>query len=98
MKYHRQITKGVISKIEPKDLYLTVTAETDHEGKHYTTILRVGFTNYCLAIGDLLSWSSFYDGTGSRVLWWSSSACGQRLCKLWLVVVESQKTVPKKET
>jgi hypothetical protein len=53
---------------------------------------------YCLAIGDLLSWSSFYDGTGSRVLWWSSSACEQRLCKLWLVVVESQKTVPKKET
>jgi hypothetical protein len=98
MKYNRQITKGIISKIEPKELYLMVTTKTDHEGMHYSTILRVGFTNYCLAIGDLLSWSSFYDGTGSRVLWWSSSACMQRLCKLWLIVVESQRTFPNKES
>jgi hypothetical protein len=39
MKHNRQITKGIISKIEPKELYLMVTAETDHEGMHYSTNL-----------------------------------------------------------
>jgi hypothetical protein len=52
MKYNRQITNGTITKIEPKEPYILVTAETDHEGQHYVTVLRVGFTNYHLEVGD----------------------------------------------
>jgi hypothetical protein len=95
MKYDRQITEGIISKIEPKELYLMVTAETDHEGKHYTTILRVGFTNYRLAVGDTLSWSSVYNGLFSNVLWWRGTGPNNKFCTIWLLAIESQKIVPK---
>jgi hypothetical protein len=69
MSLRRQVTCGVITRIEPKQLHILVTAETDHEGRHYVTLLQVGFTNYRLAIGDTLSWSTVYNGVFSR-------ACG----------------------
>jgi hypothetical protein len=65
MSYKRQITSGVITKIERKELYFLVTAETDREGAHYITTLRLGVTNYPVAVGDLLCWSSFFNGLGS---------------------------------
>jgi hypothetical protein len=46
MSYKRQITRGVITKIERKELYFLVTAETDDHGAHYITTLRLGVTNY----------------------------------------------------
>ena len=54
MSFKRQITDGLITRIEPKDGYLLVSAETDYEEQHFITALRVGFTNYSLAVGDLL--------------------------------------------
>jgi hypothetical protein len=93
MSYKGQVTCGLITKIEPKQLYILVTAETDHQGQHYVTVLRAGFTNYRLEAGDALSWSSCYAGERSSVLWRSSSARPFPLCKFWLLTVESQRIV-----
>jgi hypothetical protein len=94
MSYKRQITSGVITKMERKELYFLVTAETDHDGAHYITTLRVGVTNYPLAVGDILCWSCFFNGFGSTDLWWRRAEIRYHLCKLWLHGVESQKIVP----
>lgn len=89
MSLKRQITTGVITKIEAKgDLYLLVTAENHNGDKRYVTSLRVGITNYALRLGDTLSWSSFYDGIGSEVLWWVR--VGQMPKKICLLMLESQ--------
>jgi hypothetical protein len=58
-----QLTFGVITKMEPKELYLLVRAETDYQRQHYVTELQVGFTNYRLGVGDTLSWSSVLQWT-----------------------------------
>ena len=94
MSYRRQITRGVITKIERKELYFLVTAETDDDGAHYVTTLRLGVTNYPVAVGDLLCWSSFFNGFGSTDLWWCRAEIRYHLCKIWLHGVESQKIVP----
>jgi hypothetical protein len=97
MSLRRQVTCGVITRIEAKQLHILVTAETDHEGRHYVTLLQVGFTNYRLAIGDTLSWSTVYNGLFSSVLWWRGARMKSGLCKLWLVGIESQKIIPSKD-
>jgi hypothetical protein len=94
MSFKRQVTCGVITKIEPKQFYILVTAETDPEGWHYVTILKVGVTNYRLQVGDSLSWSSCYGGVRSAVIWWCSGVRPYPLLKLWLLTVESQGIVP----
>jgi hypothetical protein len=89
MSLKRQITTGAITKIEAKgDLYLLVTTENHNGDKRYVTSLRVGLTNYALRPGDTLSWSSFYNGVGSNILWWVRM--GQMPKKIWLLMVESQ--------
>jgi hypothetical protein len=89
MSLKRQVTTGAIAKIEAKgDLYLLVTAENHDGDKRYVTRLRVGATNYALSPGDCLSWSSFYNGVGSNVLWWIRR--GQIPKKILLLMVESQ--------
>ena len=97
MSLRRQVTTGVITKIEPKQLHILVTAETDHEGRHYVTLLQVGFTNYRLTIGDTLSWSAVYGGAFSRVMWWRGGGPHGRFCTLWLLEIESQKIIPSKD-
>jgi hypothetical protein len=89
MSLKRQITTGVITKIDAKgDLYLLVTAENYDGEKRYVTSLRVGLTNYALRPGDTLSWSSIYSGVGSEVLWWIRR--GQLPRKIRFLMVESQ--------
>ena len=98
MSYKRQITEGQITKIEPKDEYILVHAEIDYGEKHFITALRVGFTNYRLAIGDELSWSAVFGGAFSRVMWWRGGGPNGRLCKLWLLAIESQRVIPKQNS
>jgi hypothetical protein len=86
----RQITAGKILKIEPFTLYTLVICESLKDGKTYRTHLRIGTTNYRLQIGDLLSWSSFYDGTGSRALWWVPNNSDPQPKLLHLECVESR--------
>jgi hypothetical protein len=89
MNLNRQITTGAITKIEAKDdLYILVTAENHDGDKRYVTRLRVGATNYALSPGDSLSWSSFYNGLGSNVLWWIRR--GQIPKKILLLMIESR--------
>jgi hypothetical protein len=89
MSLNRQITTGLITKIDAiGDLYLSITAESHDSEKRYVTSFRVGLTNYALRSGDTLSWSSFYNGVGSHVLWWIRN--GRTPKKILLLMVESQ--------
>jgi hypothetical protein len=97
MSLRRQVTCGVITRIEPKQLHILVTAETDHEGRHYVTLLQVGFTNYRLSIGDTLSWSTIYNGVFSSVMWWRGAGRKGSFLRLYLVGIESQKITPSKD-
>jgi hypothetical protein len=88
--FDKQITFGRITSIVPGTLYILVETETLTEHRCYWTYLRLGFTNYKVRIGDILSWSSFYDGTGSRVIWWTRSDPVFFPVKLWLITIERQ--------
>ena len=65
----RQITTGEIIQYVAYPDYLLITTETTHGKQKYVTTLRAGLTNMHFYEGDILSWSSIYDGTGSSMMW-----------------------------
>lgn len=88
----RQITTGEIVQYVAYPDYLLITTETTHGKQKYVTILRAGLTNIRFYEGDILSWSSVYDGTGSSMMWLVSKE-REMPVKLYLYSVQSQQIV-----
>lgn len=89
----RQITTGEYVSCTRFPEYITVECETPRGEKKYVTTLRIGPTNLKFYARDIFSWSTFYHGIGSNVLWLISSR-RPRACTLVLQAVEEQRVIP----
>lgn len=89
----RQITVGEYVANTRFPEYLTIECHTPYGDKKYITTLRIGPTNLKFYDDDILSWSTFYAGIGSSVLWVLSKH-RPRPFQLVLLAVEDQRVIP----